>query len=78
MKILGISTGHDSGASLVYDGILKVSINEERLSRRKLHIGFPIKSIKKVLELSNTKISEIDIIAIEGKKIDPQNFGEEF
>ena len=78
MKILGISTGHDSGASLVHDGILKVSINEERLSRRKLHIGFPIKSIKKVLEISNTKISEIDIIAIEGKKIDPQNFGEEF
>ena len=40
MKILGISLGHDSGASLVVDGYLKFAINEERLSRRKLHVGY--------------------------------------
>ena len=78
MKILGISLGHDSGASLVVNGSLIAAINEERLSRQKLHIGFPSRSIEKVLEITKLKISEIEYIAIEGKKIDPQKFGEEF
>jgi len=78
MKILGVSAGHDSGASLVVNGELIAAINEERLSRKKLHIGFPYKSIDKVLSISNLKFSELDYIAIEGKKIDPQNFGQEF
>tara|TARA_B100000989_G_C19515594_1_gene461450 strand:- start:606 stop:2300 length:1695 start_codon:yes stop_codon:yes gene_type:complete len=78
MKILGISTGHDSGAAIVIDGILVAAINEERLTRNKLHVGFPAKSIDKVLEVSNLKLSDLEYIAIEGKKIDPQNFGQEF
>jgi len=78
MNILGISTGHDSGACIVVNGRLITAINEERLSRIKNHVGFPLRSIKKVLLLSNIKISELQYIAIEGKKIDPQNFGEEF
>jgi len=77
MIILGISLGHDSGASIFKDDAVKVAINEERLSRKKLHIGYPYLSIEKILEISNTKISEIDIITIDGKKIDPQNFGNE-
>ena len=64
MKILGLSTGHDSGDSLVENGTLIAAINEERLSRQKLHIGFPTESIDKVLEISKLKISEIDYIAI--------------
>ena len=55
MKILGISIGHDSGAAVVIDGNLVAAINEERLSRKKLHIGFPTQSIDKVLEISNLK-----------------------
>jgi len=78
VKILGISTGHDSGASLVVNGKLVTAINEERLSRKKLHVGIPYRSIDKVLSISNLKFSEIDYIAIEGKKIDPQKFGQEF
>ncbi len=77
MKILGISLGHDSGASIFEDSTIKVAINEERLSRKKLHIGYPHLSIEKILQISNTKISEIDVIIIDGKKIDPQNFGNE-
>ena len=78
MKILGISTGHDSGASLVINGKLVTAINEERLSRKKLHVGIPYRSIDKVLSISNLKFSELDYIAIEGRKIDPQKFGQEF
>lgn len=77
MKILGINYGHDSGASIIKDNIVKVAINEERLSRKKLHIGYPYLSIEKILQISNTKISEIDTIIVDGKKIDPQNFGNE-
>ncbi len=77
MKILGISLGHDSGASIISNGVLKVALNEERLSRKKLHIGYPHLSIKKALEITKIKVSEIDIITIDGKKLDPQNFGEE-
>ena len=41
MKILGISLGHDSGASIISNGVLKVASNEERLSRKKFfHIKF--------------------------------------
>lgn len=77
MKILGISLGHDSGASIISNGIVKAAINEERLSRKKLHTGYPTLSIKKVLQISNYKISDLDVITIDGKKIDPQNFGRE-
>ena len=77
MNILGISLGHDSGATILKDRKIKVAINEERLSRKKLHVGYPHLSIDKILEISNTKISEIDVITIDGKKIDPQNFGNE-
>ncbi len=77
MKILGISLGHDSGACILSDGVIEIAINEERLSRKKLHIGYPKLSIETVLKFSNTKISDIDIITIDGKKVDPQNFGDE-
>ena len=36
MNILGISTGHDSGACIVVDGKIVAAINEERLSRIKI------------------------------------------
>ena len=78
MNILGISTGHDSGACVVVDGKIVAAINEERLSRIKNNVGFPLLSIKKVLLISNINVSDLHYIAIEGKKVDPQNFGEEF
>ena len=78
MNILGISTGHDSGACVVINGKIVAAINEERFSRIKNHVGFPLQSIEKVLLISNIKISDLQYIAIEGKKVDPQNFGEEF
>ena len=78
MNILGISTGHDSGACIVVDGKIVAAINEERLSRIKNNVGFPLRSIEKVLLISNIKVSDLHYIAIEGNKVDPQYFGEEF
>ena len=55
MNILGISTGHDSGACIVVDGKIVAAINEERLSRIKNNVGFPLRSIEKVLLIKNLK-----------------------
>src|SRR5687767_8365384 len=71
MKILGINIGHDSGAALIDNGKM-IAINEERLSRIKMHHGFPYKAIDEVLSINGTKIQDLDIIAVEGKDIMPQ------
>ena len=64
MYILGIWDGHDSGACILEDGKILVAINEERLSRRKLEIGFPKRSINECLKYLNLKARDIDMIAV--------------
>jgi carbamoyltransferase len=63
LKILGIWDGHDSGAALLQDGRVRVAINEERLTRRKLEIAFPVLSIAACLAQANLTPDEIDIVA---------------
>lgn len=64
MRILGIHNALDSGAALIEDGRILAAINEERLNRKKLTRGFPVLSIKKILEIRK----DIDLIAIDCKK----------
>lgn len=64
MKILGISDGVMAGAALVEDGKITAAINEERLSRIKMSEGFPLRSIYKVLEISQVEPSDIDYVAV--------------
>ena len=64
MKILGVWDGHDSGAALVADNKIRFVVNEERLSRRKLEIEFPHRSIGAILESENLDPEGIDAIAI--------------
>lgn len=64
MKVLGITTEGDSGAAIVEDGRLLAAVNEERLSRMKLVVGFPRGSITEVLELTGTGTSELDAVLI--------------
>ncbi len=52
LNILGIWDGHDAGAALLVDGRLAAAVNEERLSRRKLEIDFPARSIAACLEIA--------------------------
>ena len=63
MVILGIWDGHDSGISILKDNKILFSINEERLSRRKLEIVFPEKSIEYALNYSGLKKENVDIIS---------------
>ena len=64
MYILGIWDGHDSGAAIIKDNEILVAINEERLTRRKLEIKFPYKSIEACLDYLDIKHSDISEIAI--------------
>ena len=65
--ILGISTSHDSGASLIINNELVYAVSEERLSRKKMHIGFPFKSISLILKEFNLNPTDISSIGIAGK-----------
>lgn len=74
IKILGINIGHDSGASLLVDSTAVACVNEERLSRIKMHQGFPFLSISEVLNIAKIDYSEIDVICIEGKEMLPIDY----
>jgi carbamoyltransferase len=69
MLILGIWDGHDAGTALIEGNEIKFAINEERLTRKKLHIGFPYESIRATLSYLNLKPSDIDIIAVSGSQL---------
>ena len=63
MNILGIWDGHDSGAALLVDGRLRFAVNEERLTRRKLEIAFPSRSIEMCLARAGLRPDQIDLVA---------------
>ena len=63
MNVLGIWDGHDSGAALLQDGRLRFAINEERLTRRKLEICFPSRSIDACLSYGGLAPEDIAIVA---------------
>jgi carbamoyltransferase len=67
MRILGITTEDDSGAAIIDDGHMLAAVNEERLSRLKLVVGFPRASIYEVMQLSNTRVSELDAVLVAAK-----------
>ena len=44
--IIGVWDGHDAGAALIVDGQVQIALNEERLSGRKLDVGFPTRCLE--------------------------------
>ena len=61
--ILGIWDGHDAGAAIIEGNEIKIAVNEERFSRKKLHVGFPKESIKCCLDYLSLKPTDIENIA---------------
>ncbi len=45
MAVLGVHDAHDCGASLVGDGRVISAVNEERFTKKKNDVGFPVNSI---------------------------------
>lgn len=65
MKVLGLNgwteRGHDGGASLIVDGKLVFSIEEEKLiGKRHAYDTLPLESIKACLKYGNLTLEEID------------------
>ena len=71
MKVIGIGDSHLSHACLFDNGKLVSAIAEERLTRNKAEMGFPINSIKFILKTNKLKAKDIDLIAIAGQKSSP-------
>jgi carbamoyltransferase len=63
VNILGVWDGHDAGAALLIDGRIAAAINEERLTRRKLEIRFPHRSIAACLEIGQLKPGAVQLVA---------------
>lgn len=63
MNVLGIWDGHDAGAALLQDGRLSFAVNEERLTRRKLEVRFPARSIESCLTWAGLQPGDIHVVA---------------
>lgn len=64
MKILGISAlYHDSAASLVVDGKIIAAAQEERFTRVKHDLSFPVNAINYCLKDGNIGKEDVDIVA---------------
>lgn len=64
MYVLGLGDHVDCGSALIKDGKVVAAINDERLVREKMVFGIPRKSIRKILEITNTSPDEIGAVAI--------------
>jgi carbamoyltransferase len=60
MIILGINPGFDAAAALVIDGELVAVVEEERLSRIKMHLGFPRRAITEALRIAGVDPADVD------------------
>ncbi len=64
MNILGINTSIDCTAVLMRNGKILAAIAEERLSRKKLHTGFPRQAIVTCLRQAGIAGNKIDVVAL--------------
>lgn len=64
MIVLGITDHFTSGAAIVVDGRVTAAVNEERLARSKMVMGFPWKSIEEVMKLAGVGPEDIDHVAV--------------
>lgn len=63
MNVLGVCNANVSGATLIVDGEVVASVNEERFTRVKNQRAFPTESIKYCLDYSELSIRDIDHVA---------------
>lgn len=67
MNVLGLSDHFVCGAAVVQDGELTAAINEERLVRKKMVMGFPWESVTEALRLGGVSAGELDYVAVASK-----------
>lgn len=63
MYVLGISCFyHDASAALLKDGVIVAAAEEERFTRKKHDVSFPINSINFCLKSQNITINDVDFV----------------
>ncbi|MEM0074336.1 MAG: carbamoyltransferase C-terminal domain-containing protein [Candidatus Micrarchaeaceae archaeon] len=62
MAIIGIHDAHDAGAALVHEGKVISAVNEERFTKKKNDVGFPVNSIRYILKQMQSE--DIEKVAI--------------
>ncbi|HEX6313959.1 MAG TPA: carbamoyltransferase C-terminal domain-containing protein [Gemmatimonadaceae bacterium] len=66
--VLGLGTEEDAGAALIIDGRIVAAVNEERLCRMKMAMGFPHQSLREVLRLGGVAPSQVDAVLVGGAR----------
>jgi len=69
MIILGITDSVTSGAAIVIDGKVVAAINEERLDRNKMCMGFPARSIAEVMRIAGVEPGQIEAVGVASKQL---------
>ncbi len=67
--VLGVADSICSGAAVVIDGRICAAVNEERLCRQKMAMGWPRQSIEEVLAIAGISANEVDAVAIATKDL---------
>ena len=63
MVTLGIHDAHDAGAGAVSGGRVIGAVNEERFTKRKNDVGFPVSSIRYIVDAAGG-IDDVDSVAV--------------
>ena len=66
MIILGVNFSHDSSLTIIKDGKILCSIEEEKTSRVKQDFGWPQTAVDRLFKEYNILPSQVDIIAFGG------------
>ena len=66
--VVGLGTEEDAGAALVVDGRIIAAVNEERLCRMKMAMGFPHQSLREVLRLGGVSPHDVDAVLVGGSR----------
>jgi carbamoyltransferase len=64
--ILGVSDSHDAGVAVVRDGEILAAINEERLTRHKMHSGVPLRGLAEIWSVAGLSPSDVTRVAVPG------------
>lgn len=68
--VLGVNSGHDASVTVASpDGRIIAAIAEERLSRVKLHMGFPFLAIEECLRVAGIAKGDVSAIALATKRL---------
>ncbi|MDE1855375.1 MAG: hypothetical protein KGH57_03615 [Candidatus Micrarchaeota archaeon] len=69
MSVLGIHDAHDAGAAIAQNGEVAGAVNEERFTKKKNDVGFPVNAINYMLKNSDDDITKIAIPWIGGSAL---------